>query len=318
MNNNSTKKVMAQVIKDYVPRDYDYSVMTIQGEHFLDIKSYMNKPKQYIRKINKTEYIELSSGEIKEFNTMDKELQAKSKVVGLTRTFEQLRHLIRTNFTEKSESQLFITLTYSQRGRTKPDQKELYADFRNFMKRLKYEYDYHDLEYIVVFEPQGNGWFHSHIMLKTTNQAYLAIAKEKMTRIWGLGGTTTERLKSSDVGSYYTAYFTDLIDESKKKETKMSPDEKSKAREKGGRLKYYPKGFRLFRCSRGIERPKVAEGRYDEFKRATDKHSYKKIYDKAYEVIQSDEGTGEQKTLNKICKSTYKKKAEKERIRKET
>jgi hypothetical protein len=295
--------VQAQVVKNFRPREQDLVTWVKQGEKYVDIRFQQRPAKTSVKRIDKTHYKVIKTGEIKEYKTLDEKAKSKARKIALSHTFQELRWLIRTNFTEKSPTQLFITLTYAQEGREQPTHRELYKDFKNFMERLRAYFEGHNLEYIVVFEPQGNGWFHSHLMLKTTNRKHLSIPKEKLTEIWRLGSTTTQRLKSSDVGSYYVAYFTDLIDETYVSESDMTGNEKSKARIKGGRLQYYPKGFNMFRCSRGITRPTVEKhllyGIGDE---------YDLKYEKAYEVTTTDQRTGKMESLNKLYKATYKRK----------
>lgn len=234
---------------NYIPNTVRVSV---QGQ-FLEVTNLRAKPKQNIKKLNKFEYLELTTGEIKEYKLSD-----KKENDSLRKTFNRLRGLIRANFTENETNQLSITLTYRE---NMTDSERLYKDFNLFMKKLVYRYkDKFKFDYIAVAEPQGRGAWHIHLLLKTNNpKDILFIENKALQLIWGHGMTDTQKLKSDDIGTYYVAYFTDLIDETKKPLEEMDSKEKSKARVKGGRLHYYPKGFKFYRTSRGIVKPEVLE-----------------------------------------------------------
>jgi hypothetical protein len=121
-------------------------------------------------------------------------------------------------------------------------------------------------------------------MIKS-DQPVLWVDKHVIKRIWGQRrrtdgewtGAYIERLKSDDVGAYYASYYTNLMtceategDSFDKAMAKVEaaeaihdPDRKSefvsKSKEKGARLKFYPKDTKFYRCSRGITRPTVEQ-----------------------------------------------------------
>ena len=284
-NNNTIKKIKIQVLKKKKIEKEKYVKAVIQGKKYIDIIDKENKTGATIKKISKKEYIVVSTGEVK--NYKEKLEIAEKTIKNLKETFNRLRQLIRTNFTENAKNQVFITLTYAK---NMTDEKQLYKDFDAFYKRLKRKLKEHKLEYIAVAEPQGRGAWHFHIMLKSINQDNLYIDNKELEKIWGNGYTDTQRLKSDDVGSYYVAYFTDLLEE----------DEKgNKKRVKGSRLKMYPKGFKFYRCSRGIEKPKEIYLPYGEL----EKQGYKNTYTTAFEIYNAEED----RIINFIQKETWKK-----------
>ena len=282
-NNNNIKKIK---IKGVIPKEIakeTYVKAIVQGSKYVDI---INKEKNIgatVKKISKKEYMVLSTGEIKEYKP--KETTGK-EIKNLKETFNSLRQLIRTNFTNESKNQLFITLTYKENMQ---DSKRLMKDFEIFYKRLKRRFKEHKFEYIAVAEPQGRGAWHFHIMLKSLNQYNLYIDNKLLTEIWGNGYTDVKRLKSDDVGSYYVAYFTDLIEIDNKGDKK---------RLKGSRLQYYPKGFKFYRTSRGIQKPKKIDIQYGEL----EKQGYERKYKTAYEIY----NVLEDKSINIIQRETWK------------
>lgn len=250
MDNCKTKEEKNQGLKiesNFLYEIENHEVVKVikQGDSFADIV-YMDKvAKPNIKKISADKYIDLSSGEIRLFDTKE----GKESVRSLKNTFKRLIGLIRCNFTEGSDKQLFITLTYAE---NMTDSKRLYTDFDKFYKKLKYRYKEHKFEYIAVAEPQERGAWHFHLMLKSDKDLY--IHDSEIRKLWGHGITQTERLKSDDVGTYYVAYFTNL-------ETECEMDQqgkKSKKHIKGSRLHYYPKGFNFYRCSRGLKKPEIS------------------------------------------------------------
>jgi len=202
---------------------------------------YMAKPPPgaQIQKISKEEYIDLRTGEIKQFKLNDTK-QRKN----LAETFRNLTGLIRANFDQANEDrQLFITLTYAE---NMTNHRKLYDDFESWYRRLRRFLGDQHLEYIAVAEPQERGAWHMHVMLKSDK--HLFVDNRDMEKLWRHGFTDTQRLKSDDVGRYYVAYFTDLFGEFG-----------ATAKKKGGRLPLYPVGMKFYRCSRGIVRPEDEE-----------------------------------------------------------
>ena len=280
---NNTKKIKIQGVEPKKIDKQKYVKAIVQGKNYIDIMDKEIPTRATVKKLSKNEYLVVSTGEIKQYETKETEEKTTKNI---KETFTRLRQLIRTNFTNNSKNQLFITLTYKE---NMTDEKQLYKDFDLFYKRLKYKLKEHKLEYIAVAEPQGRGAWHFHIMLKSTNQANLYIDNKTLEKIWGNGYTDAQRLKSDDVGSYYVSYFTDLLEEDKKG---------NKKRVKGSRLSMYPKGFKFYRTSRGIEKPKEIYLPYGEL----EKQGYKNTYINAFEILKEDG-----QVINEIQKETWKK-----------
>jgi hypothetical protein len=156
--------------------------------------------------------------------------------------------------------------------------------------------------------------------------------KDVVAPTWGHGFTDTQRLKGDDVGSYYTTYFTGIINTEKEVysaderealdlpplsgkeiyqaelEIANNEAELSKRLQKGRRLHFYPKHFKFYRCSTGIVRPEKFKELLGVF--LDDGESFNLDYGQAYQVnkvyIKAD-SDGEKKLpeeLNKIYKGT--------------
>lgn len=222
-----------------------------------------------IQKLDADSYIELSTGEVKEFDHADARIDDPASI---RQSFRRLRDLINYNVTNP-ENSLFITLTYRKNMQS---ETQLYEDFRRFNQRFQYYCQQNGLpryEYIVVMEPQRRGAYHAHLLTVFPEKAPF-IRNEDIGKIWGHGFTNTRGLKdSTNLGLYLTAYFTDLdIMDAFRNRISYHPDQvkqvqvedetgqkQNKAVVKGGRLKMYPAGFRLYRKSQGLKYPPVIQ-----------------------------------------------------------
>ena len=242
-------------------------------------------PKPTIKPLGDNRYMVLKSGEIKEFGHNDHKQKDTLK-----KTFAALKGILRANFDAEGHNQLFVTLTYKE---NMTDPERLYEDFKYFWKKLKAQKNGHHLEYVTVAEPQARGAWHMHVMIKS-DQPVLYIDKEDMSRIWGHGYTTTERLKGDDVGAYYVSYFTSLEIE---EQTVVKRKNGSKRYKKGARLPMYPLKFKLFRCSEGIIKP-MSE--YLEHQKVTGQYG-EPYRTSTYDIQENDE------TVNTIQLESFKK-----------
>lgn len=332
MTNDITFETRVQALENFTPPPYEFGRVSYQGEEYATLRWTKNKQLGHVFRIDKDHYRD-REGNIKEYNHMDEKGQRKSKRAALNRTFEELRGLIRTNFVSEGHKgvhqQVFITLTYAE---NMTDEKKLLQDFKIFMQNLRRRYP-NDYEYVVVAEPQGRGAWHFHLMLKTKNPGALWIDRQDLTKMWGHGYTSIERLKSDDVGAYYTAYFTGItknaindgdadsivwtseeiaeLEKAVAAYGRLTGDTESaamkKAHIKGARLDMYPKNFRFYRCSQGVDRPEKGEQLVEAMER---EGGYEKVYERAYSIDKvhtSGDSSGEIENLNIVHHATYRK-----------
>ena len=290
MSNNNTSRRNVQARKPFKISPQDLTKFTRQGERYGELLA-MEKglPKPTIKPLGDNKYMVIKTGDIKEFGHNDHKQKDTLK-----KTFAELKGIIRANFDADGHNQLFVTLTYKDNMR---DPEFLYMCFTNYWKRLKYEYANHKLEYVAVAEPQARGAWHMHVMIKS-DQPVLYIDNKDMERIWGWGYTTTERLKGDDVGAYYVSYFTSLELDAN---TIVKAKNGSKKFQKGARLPLYPLKFKLYRCSKGIIRPKAET---IEYQKVLDEYG-KPYHISTYEILE------ENKSLNSLQRESFKKPDEK-------
>ena len=192
-------------------------------------------------------------------------------------SLKRLRDIINAN-SEYPNRIKWVTLTYAE---NMTDSERLYKDFHSFWLRfkrfVKKQFNITP-EYITVAEPQSRGAWHLHCLFIFPKKAPF-ISNEDLKRLWGFGFVSIKAVKDVDnLGIYLNAYLTDMdISEAvthnvsfKAKEfkeievTEENGKKVSKAVIKGSRLKLYPPNFRIYRYSKGIKRPIVAEMTYSE------------------------------------------------------
>jgi hypothetical protein len=279
------------------------------------------KPKCSIKKISKNLYMKgrwLKTNDGKIFKPNDSgevfEMKQKKSKVGmrsirsLRKIIKDMRNLIQNNFSENDGCQMFVTLTYAE-NMTEP--KRLYNDFKLFWRKLQRRYHGNKLEYIAVSEPQGRGAWHMHVLIRAENKLDLSdtdeLGRMMYNECWDCKGwVTVESLSNVDhVGAYFSAYLSGMeIPDGDEAIYEVDPDDieekNGKKYIKGERLKYYPDYMKLYRNSRGIEKPFIEDG---EMSDRTKKH----YLDDVFQVANGDAKVrinNEQKMFNEESKKT--------------
>lgn len=209
-----------------------------------------------IIKISDTHYMIKKTGEIREYR---KTKTRDENIKSLKRTFKNLQELINTNF-YGLPNEKFITLTYAKHQR---DTKELLNDFKIWIKSIRRRYG--KLDYINVVEPQESGSWHCHVLVKFYELPNNYIDYNEFRSYWKHGSFVNVRSleNNTNVGLYLSAYLTDIeVNDTTLMDMELDDvivekqvDNQSKSFIKGGRLKYYPTGMKLYRKSQGIKKP---------------------------------------------------------------
>lgn len=225
----------------------------------------------FIRRIDKQYYYDTRTGQLGEYHRGDTKADLSTDT--LRKTLERLRLIINANCVSAAALR-WITLTYAENMQ---DRKRLYTDFNRFFLRFK-RYSVKNAmevpEYIAVAEPQNRGAWHLHVIFV---YPYVApfIPVSDLEEMWGQGFTWITKCEGVDnIGAYFSAYLSDLplneAEESGVEYSSASVVEKEvyefeaerKAKKKfvkGARLRLYPAGMNLYRCSRGIIKPLVVD-----------------------------------------------------------
>lgn len=191
-----------------------------------------NNNLQTYKKINKDEYVNTITGEIKQYNTSEYKTKESIK-----RAMNKLRKILKNNFFgEKNE--LYITLTCEE-NITNYDIVHKKAE--SIFNTIKKEYG---VEYVYVMEQQERECWHIHAMIKGTENKTLYINNEDICKMWELGYTKTERIKTEQDCENIIEYIT-------------------KTEEQKGKV---PSGKKAYYKSRGIKKAKTEIMEYKEFK----------------------------------------------------
>lgn len=286
----------------YIIQPNDLVTLT-KMNHISEIQ-YMEKRNNSvsIKKLNKHEYVDLNTGEIKEYNHIENRQESYNS---LRQTFKKMRYLINNNLEGKS-NELHCVLTYAE---NMTDPKQLYKDTKNLLDKIRRKYG--DIDYICIPEPQERGAWHNHLLIRFNNleKIYIPNKFDEKTKkpidaplfdMWGQGWVKINTLKDIDnIGAYLSAYLSDieLTDETDKKVREKGLQEerelvekeidgKKKKFIKGGRLHMYPPGMRMIRKSKGMKYPERENMTYKKAKKivGSDIPHYTKTYN-----VQTDE-----------------------------
>lgn len=249
--------------KNSVFRPFDeHSYVTIKtAGNIYEVKSSLHCSRGgTTKKLNKDEYIDTRSGEVKLFKHNSRRSDDLKSVF---RSITQGRDLIRANCVDPLKCR-FLTLTYAD---DMTDTKKLYNDFKNFQKRLPLEYIPH--KWISAAEPQRRGTWHLHVIFIYESDAPY-IPNDVIAKAWKQGFVNVRAVDNcDDMGAYLCAYLTDLdvgasekVDE-KKVKTIIDENGKPKRIVKGERLVLYPAGMHIFRHSKNCIQPTVTRMRAD-------------------------------------------------------
>lgn len=247
--------------------------VTRMSDHLIEIQHMAKQNKtNNIKKLSKDSYVDLGTGEIKDFK---KTVNRSQGINSLRQTFKKLRYLINNNFTG-APNELFICPTYRGELQTN-DHLKVGQDYEKFIKRLRYEYkDISSVEAIKVLEPHASGNWHMHILLKFPDVNKVFIPFADLNRIWGNGTVTVRALNDVDnIGAYVSAYLSDVeVPEDKAKNLEghedlieKEVDGQKKKFLKGARLAFYPTGVNLYSKTKGIKYPARIEMTYDDAKK---------------------------------------------------
>ncbi len=283
---NQNKRSVRQIDKQKIPLHRPVTTWML-GENILEVVSMERKSDSLskFRKISKENYVDLETGEILDYklNTSRDE-----NINSMRKTLHKIRRTINNNFSG-GENELFITLTYAD---NMMDVKKLYNDFKHFWTNIKNSFpQYTGLEYINIIEPQGRGAWHCHVLIKCDAGQKLYMPNDIVYSAWcRKGWTKTKRLKGVDnIGAYLSAYLTDVEINKENVENLLQTlgenafsgrgceiiakdvidddgNTVSKQFIKGARLRLYPSGLNIIRCSRGIVKPISEELPYFEVK----------------------------------------------------
>lgn len=232
----------------------------VQSGHIVDVYEYSHlNTDATIIKLNKQEFVVVSSGEIKEFKKDGK--TRLDNLASLKKSQKKLRNLINANFEDVRKTH-WCTLTYAEnmqdRDRLRGDFNLFTKRFRTFCNRKGYPYP----RMIAVPEPQQRGAWHIHLLMFWDMPICPFIPNEIFTSIWQQGFTSIKQVRKgnksiTNLGNYLTSYLTDMpLDECVGLDIDNMEimEKKGKKFVKGARMQLYPVGCNLYYTSGQVHR----------------------------------------------------------------
>lgn len=173
---------------------YDAEVTVVDFGNKIKIKNSWRKSSNLrnYKKIGKNKTLDISTGEIKEYEAGVGYKDFKE----INQSMKKLKELVELNFSGE-ENELFITLTCT----VPVVELKVIKKYRElFIRRLKNKYKECDFLYIYKFEqapmPGKNDEYcwHCHILLKDLKHKSLFIPNKIICKIWKKGFTQTQRV----------------------------------------------------------------------------------------------------------------------------
>lgn len=264
---------MEENSEEYIIRPNDIVTVT-EMNHIIEIQ-HMQKmnTRQNIKKMNKDEYVDLKTGEIKEFNHFE---NRKDSYNSLRQTFKKLKYLVNNNFNGK-KNELWVTLTYRGVEQTN-DIKKVSRDYDNFRGRLERKFKKTtSVDMLKILEPHASGNWHLHVLMRFNDVKTIYVHSSEMAELWSHGFATVKSLKDVDnIGAYISAYLSDLELTDQTVQVALREDRKIAVKEvdgeekkfiKGGRLHLYPPGSNIYSKSKGIKYPERKKTKYKNVKK---------------------------------------------------
>lgn len=240
--------------------------ITIAGDIITVKTSTAGVHGQAIKKLDADTYVSYNTGEVKEYKHS---VSREDNIANVRRTISQLRDIINANATDR-EKLRWVTLTYAENVR---DTKRVMDDFEAFNRRVRTKYG--RVEYIATIEPQERGAWHLHVIYIFPDKAPY-MKNEEVRNMWRQGFVNIHSVKNvGNLGAYLSLYLSN-IPTTAEKDTKRA--------KKGARLYLYPRGIRIYRCSRGIKRPEIKRMTIEDYEKNKERYEGafgKKCFEKA-------------------------------------
>ena len=190
---NKKNEIKIKKLPYYVSVENPATIKVFTSQNgIIEVESVKNKPfalNRFIR-LNKYEYIDKETGEIKKYKKTETRNQSPSE---LRKTFKNLKRTINSNFTG-TDGEKHITLTFSTQS---IEPKLVHIEFKRWWRTMKKLFP--TLEYICILEPNDiEGNWHLHILVKSMNNESLDISQELLNKTWKHGFSKVTDIKNVD------------------------------------------------------------------------------------------------------------------------
>lgn len=220
------------------------------------VKESSKKPNNLKRfkKINANEYMDIETGEIKQYRKRE-----KRKIESIKNARKKLMHILKNNF-DGSDNELYITVTCEEQ---EEDYNKMHKMIKQFFTKLKNIYKGIKYVYVIELQEERNSW-HMHGLIKDKMHEKLYIDNEEIAQIWGHGYTKTLRIKDVEQENEIANckdYGENAFDNIEAIDKVILYMAKTRTKEK------VPVNKNLYYTSKNIERPKTEKMLYKNFKK---------------------------------------------------
>lgn len=232
-------------------------------------------PTAKIKRLNKTQYVDTDTGEIKEYKSKNtKTSSRKNNPESLARTGRTTKNMMICNFEDKSKTQ-FITLTYNEHVF---DYEKSYNDFKTFIKSIRRDYcSDNKMKYFVVQEEHYDRGIHFHCLLYW-DKDYPVEMIDKLSSHWSKGSVVHKPIKDNKDILYISSYLVSghFSKSEKVNNNDIAETNDEKAAIKNVRLDNVPAYYRNIKHSLNMLKPIKEEMTYE---RAKELYSFDKLID---------------------------------------
>ncbi len=270
MNNQFIKK--SKVVE---PTIYDFATI-YRNRTSIEVVTCKNKATNQnfknLKKIDKNHYVNIITGEVKEYKTTP----YKTKT-SLKKTLIKVKRLVNANVSNKDFC-IHLVLAYSE---CVLDPSRITQDFKCFWNKLKVHHP--NFSYIWIAEPHVENSWHIHVIIKTNDDSIPYINKEELKVLWKFGNTHIKYCpKSNNFGCYFCK------------------------KEKIDRYKRYPSKMRIYSHSKDIIVPKPVKMSRGELLKYAEENNMQRTHIKTINVC--SDTMYKKQVLNQITYENFERK----------
>lgn len=235
-----------------------YNVKVIVSGDVVEIYDYENEQyKKCLEDVEVTEELETES-DVKTATKLQStpDVNYKRKDRTIARTKRNLKRLIESNVRQYEQQDKFISLDFAQYL----NRDEVINCFRQFNKRLKYNYPKYDYQYIAIIERGGNGTQRLHLHCLFFGLPFINIYT--FQKIWKYGNVDMESIKDGNVANYVLKYVEKTLEDGS----------------------YIPRGAKFYLSSKGLKKPEEMFMSYEQLEEfMKENHDKVMVYNNEYD-----------------------------------
>lgn len=231
----------------------------------LKLTSTTKTPKGKIRRIDKTQYVDIDTGEVKTYKSKNtKTSSRKNNPNSLARTGRNAKEMMICNFVDKKQTQ-YITLTYKE---AMYDYKQATNDFKAFVKKIRRTYcKDNKMQYFFIQEQHYNDSLHFHCLFYWDKE-YPSDMVKNLSTLWEKGTSIHKPIKENKDILYIATYLVSghFAKDKKANKNDFAQSSDDKGAIKNVRLDNLPAYYRDIKHSKNMLKPIKDEMLYSDVK----------------------------------------------------